>query len=337
MATTIKLKNSVTTTNAPSSLEQGEVAVNVTDKKVWVGNAATSPVQLLGDGADGTFSTVTVTGNALLATTSGNVGVGVTPSAWYTVYGTKAIQVSGSGALYGLDVSSSDRRVGLFNNAFINSAGTNTYINTGAATQYQQVAGAHSWFNAPSGTAGNAITFTQAMTLNASGGLKTLNTIGVGNATPSTSGAGITFPATQSASTDANTLDDYEEGTWTPTVSGSTVAGTGTYTTQVGAYTKVGRLVTVTATVVWTAHTGTGNIRIPNLPFTSANITSSEYLCVPEFLNMTMPASTIPNAVIGPNSTIMTIYTQAVGTGELTALAMDTAANIYLSITYQAT
>jgi hypothetical protein len=42
-------------------------------------------------------------------------------------------------------------------------------------------------------------------------------TIGVGGATPSASGAGITFPATQSASSDANTLDDYEEGTWTPT------------------------------------------------------------------------------------------------------------------------
>ena len=41
-------------------------------------------------------------------------------------------------------------------------------------------------------------------------------TLGVGAATPSASGAGITFPATQSASTDANTLDDYEEGTWTP-------------------------------------------------------------------------------------------------------------------------
>jgi len=40
------------------------------------------------------------------------------------------------------------------------------------------------------------------------------STIGVGGATASSSGAGITFPATQSASTDANTLDDYEEGNW---------------------------------------------------------------------------------------------------------------------------
>jgi hypothetical protein len=61
MATTIKLKNSVTTTNAPTSLVQGEVAINVTDKKVWVGNAATTPIQLLGDGGSGSFTTVNTT------------------------------------------------------------------------------------------------------------------------------------------------------------------------------------------------------------------------------------------------------------------------------------
>jgi hypothetical protein len=61
MATTIKLKNSVTTTNAPSSLVQGEVAINITDKKVWVGNAATTPIQLLGDGGSVNFTTVDTT------------------------------------------------------------------------------------------------------------------------------------------------------------------------------------------------------------------------------------------------------------------------------------
>jgi len=66
MATTIKLKNSVTTTNAPSSLAQGEVAINVTDKKVWVGNAATTPVQLLGTGSDGSFTNLTVSGTTAL-------------------------------------------------------------------------------------------------------------------------------------------------------------------------------------------------------------------------------------------------------------------------------
>jgi len=51
MPTVLKTKNSVTTTVAPTSLAQGELAVNITDKKMWVGNAATTPVQLLGAGA----------------------------------------------------------------------------------------------------------------------------------------------------------------------------------------------------------------------------------------------------------------------------------------------
>ena len=53
MATTIKIKNSVTATTTPTSLVQGEVAINVTDKKVWVGNAATTPIQIVGAGTTG--------------------------------------------------------------------------------------------------------------------------------------------------------------------------------------------------------------------------------------------------------------------------------------------
>jgi hypothetical protein len=89
-------------------------------------------------------------------------------------------------------------------------------------------------------------------------------TIAIGNATPSTSGSGITFPATQSASSNANTLDDYEEGTWTPSVGGNA-----TYTTQVGIYTKVGRVVTCEFEININA-IGTGSTTvISGLPFTS--------------------------------------------------------------------
>ena len=91
-----------------------------------------------------------------------------------------------------------------------------------------------------------------ATTVVASSTIKGATTIAVGNATPSASGAGITFPATQSASTDANTLDDYEEGTWTPTkgtgVTGTVASGTGTYT-------KIGNVVTVSG-----VFQGSGNI-----------------------------------------------------------------------------
>jgi hypothetical protein len=69
-------------------------------------------------------------------------------------------------------------------------------------------------------------------------------TIGVGNATPSASGAGITFPATASLSTDVNTLDDYEEGLFTAAITPET---SGTITLIGGfdqlSYTKIGRTV----------------------------------------------------------------------------------------------
>jgi hypothetical protein len=92
-------------------------------------------------------------------------------------------------------------------------------------------------------------------------------TISVGNATPSTSGSGITFPATQSASSDANTLDDYEEGTWTPTIASS--SGTITTYTSSGNYIKIGRQVTAQAVITITnIGTASGYANIGGLPFT---------------------------------------------------------------------
>jgi hypothetical protein len=79
------------------------------------------------------------------------------------------------------------------------------------------------------------------------------NCVAVGGVIPSTSGAGITFPASQSASSNANTLDDYEEGTWTPTLSG----WSGTYSLQTGRYTKIGRQVTLLGALTTTASSGT--------------------------------------------------------------------------------
>jgi hypothetical protein len=96
-------------------------------------------------------------------------------------------------------------------------------------------------------------------------------TIGVGGATPSTSGAGITFPATQSASTDGNTLDDYEEGTWTPTI-GVGLSTTGPVTTN-GKYTKVGNLVTIYASVsATTISCSNVALIIGSIPFSAINI-----------------------------------------------------------------
>ena len=95
-------------------------------------------------------------------------------------------------------------------------------------------------------------------------------TISVGAATPSTSGAGITFPATQSSSSNVNTLDDYEEGTFTPTCALAT-PGTSATTSAVGFYTKVGNLVTVTGRLTFTKGTGSGDLTLGGLPFATTS------------------------------------------------------------------
>jgi hypothetical protein len=105
-------------------------------------------------------------------------------------------------------------------------------------------------------------------------------TVGVGAATPAATGAGITFPATQSASSDVNTLDDYEEGTWTPSLnfSGGT---TGLVGTQTGIYIKIGSMVYVQCAIsLSNKGSSVGNAVITGLPFavgTSFAATMSAY------------------------------------------------------------
>ena len=135
------------------------------------------------------------TANTLRATidSSGNLGLGVTPSAWGSA-AYKAFQIGQSAFMS--RSGGSDCYI-LSNNYF---DGTNfRYINSTLAGRYNQDAGTHVWYTAPSGTAGNAITFTQAMTLDASGRLMVGNT--------SAQGPGVTATnAFYSLSSDAATV-----------------------------------------------------------------------------------------------------------------------------------
>jgi hypothetical protein len=99
-------------------------------------------------------------------TSAGNLGLGVTPSAWNTDH--TVLQIK-NGTTLSNDGGTSSLRLGA--NVFVNSSAENRYIATAAATRYRQNAGSHLWDTASSGTAGNQITFTQAMTLDASGRL----------------------------------------------------------------------------------------------------------------------------------------------------------------------
>jgi hypothetical protein len=116
----------------------------------------------------------------LTLTNDGNLGLGVTPSA----YGTRGFDIAG---FVGLSQNSAGAAVLAFNN-FQNGAGNYIYKTTNPAARYDcGLAGtaAHAWYIAASGTAGNTISFTQAMTLDASGNL------GVGATSPSVSGIDI--------------------------------------------------------------------------------------------------------------------------------------------------
>jgi len=145
-------------------------------------------------------------------------------------------------------------------------------------------AGVMSW-SAIAASAGGSTTQVQYNNAGALGGISGFTTdgtrvtasttIGVGGATPSTSGSGITFPATQSASTEANTLDDYEEGTWTPIAARFTGGNiTAVYgASNAGRYTKIGRLVTIECylDITSVASQGSSLSQIKGLPFTSAS------------------------------------------------------------------
>ncbi len=80
--------------------------------------------------------------------------------------------------------------------------------------------------------------------------------------------AGLQFPATQAADAGVNVLDDYEEGTWTPSV-----GGTATYTTQAGKYTKIGNLVHIDGHLVINAIGSGSTGTVTGLPFAAAAIT----------------------------------------------------------------
>ena len=121
------------------------------------------------------------------------------------------------------------------------------------------------------GTAG--ITFPNSTTQTVAGAPLTTpsftTTIGVGAATASASGAGVTFPATQSASSDANTLDDYEEGTFTPSINFGVTSPT--YSNRYGRYIKIGSRVFFDIRVELSG--GTGNsvqIAINGFPFSTS-------------------------------------------------------------------
>ena len=142
-------------------------------------------------GSAGASNTQFATNNTVQMTldTSGNLGLGVTPFTWAS--GWKAFQIGAYG-----NFSALSNQINLSTNAYYSAASSWIYQNTNPATNYAQVGGQHIWQNAASGTATNAISFINAMTLDASGNLIVGGTSALGN---TTNRGNITLNGTSSA------------------------------------------------------------------------------------------------------------------------------------------
>jgi len=183
--------------------------------------------------ADNGVTNLTLSGasGSELATFAGNVSIDSTASTWLSGY--SALEIGNSGFITG--ITSGNENISIGSNAYINSGGSWVYKTTNEASKYSQSAGVHYFSTAASGTAGAAVTWTDSLTINASG-----NAVFAGTVTAT---GGIYLGGTAAA----NLLDDYEEGTWTMIYSSETGSfGSITYDpARYSKYTKIGNLVNV--------------------------------------------------------------------------------------------
>jgi hypothetical protein len=155
------------------------------------------------------------TASIILNPVGGNLGLGVTPSAW-SGFGNGVFEIGGNTAAF---LAGAGNQLFLGNNAFYN--GTNwIYKRTAGATYAYQVNGQHAWFTAPSGTAGNAISFSQAMTLTAAGNL------GLGTTSPTAISGYTAFEVNGNTS---GSIIDLAQG---DVMRGRLVAVTGSFTLE---------------------------------------------------------------------------------------------------------
>jgi hypothetical protein len=262
-------------------------------------NLTTTGNTILGDASTDTLN---VGNGGLVKDASGNVGIGTaSPSGKLHVAGSSGqLRISGSGYV----VNPAELTLGQYDT-------TVGYIQTpGGSTGRVEV-----W---------NGVTSAIAV----------FNQYGMGLGTVPTSGTGITFPATQSASSNANTLDDYEEGTFTPAVYGGTTAGTTTFSDRNGFYTKIGRQVIVVIRVSYTSLTGTGLMIIGSLPFSSSTSASLETAGTLMVQGLNWSGGTYLTTYMGQNSTELNIYGSADDASVTAQACVNESAVLWITHTY---
>jgi len=249
-----------------------------------------------------------------------NVKISALPAATTPLTGTELVPLVQSGVTSQVAVSNiktapagSNTQVQFNNSSAFGASASLTW--DGTSLTATKLAGAHN------GTVGATTPSTGAFTT-----VTTTTSVAVGGSTLSGSGSGVQFPATQSASTDANTLDDYEEGTWTPSL-----GGIATYTSRTGSYTKIGRFVYVTVAMAINV-IGTGStFRISGLPFNAGVATGASG-------SVAYAAALSQNVVsftVGVNAGDIDVYTMlAANTASSNNSIFGNTTTIQLSATY---
>ena len=272
----------------------------------------------IGTPSDGTVTPAKMSTGAPTWNASGNTGVGgAAPSTGVslTLPNTDGITFAGTDGNF-------------TTNAYYNAGWK--YKTTGAAGKYSVFGSAHYWYGAASGSAGSAISFTPLLQLDKG------KSLALEGATSQT-GTGISFPTTSisHSSSNANTLDDYEEGTWTPILTRATTAPTITaYGYQQGKYTKVGRLVTLHGMVRADTITagGSGANLIGGLPFPRDDNNSAWGMIGPVSYNTALTSNVRVVTTGAGGSTTLALHDSSINTSEVNENFL--AGYVAFSITY---
>ena len=131
-----------------------------------------------------------------------------------------------------------------------------------------------------------------------------------------------------------NALDDYEEGTWTPSIIGSGTAGTVTYAVQNALYKKVGTCVTIQFHVIWSSGTGTGDLRVSGLPFVAAGTGNQVYFTAGYSANVALTANYVSYFAILDGTTVIQVDQYEVGGGTATNVPYDAAGTLGVTMSY---